>query len=113
MIRCSGSEDVLWDIKKVLSANKHERHWPYPLGCGCDAEARQHGAGFYAFDRDEAARAEQMAALDERRRATEAARGQRRAAVAKKQTALQQRLLKIRQRKRQKLGLPPLGENGP
>ena len=73
-------------------------------------EARQHGAGFYTFARDEEVRAEQMSQLERMRQQTEAARSQQAASSAKKQSALQARLLKVKQKKRAKLGLPALGE---
>jgi len=73
-------------------------------------EARQHGAGFYSFARDEEVRAEQMSQLERMRQQTEAARSQQAASTAKKQSALQARLLKVKQKKRAKLGLPALGE---
>ena len=50
-----------------------------------------------------------MQELEKSRRQTESARAQTAQTSSLKQTALNQRLMKVRQRKRQKLGLPPLG----
>lgn len=71
-------------------------------------EAREHGVGFYAFSRDEAERAKQMEELEQLRRGTEASRAAAATTAVTKRQALDARLKKIRDRKRQKLGLPPL-----
>lgn len=74
------------------------------------SEARQHGVGFYSFSKDEEERAKQMEELDKIRRQTEAAREQTARTSTDKQLALEARLKKVRDRKRQKLGLPPLSK---
>lgn len=51
-----------------------------------------------------------MEELDKIRRQTEAARVQTAQASTDKQSALEARLKKVRDRKRQKLGLPPLSK---
>ena len=75
------------------------------------SEARQHGAGFYSFSKDEEERAKQMEELETIRKQTEAARKQTAQTNSDKQLALEARLKKVRDRKRQKLGLPPLSKN--
>ena len=72
-------------------------------------EARQHGVGFYSFSKDEEERARQMEELEKIRKETESIRAQSAQTSGLKQAVLNQRLMKVRQRKRQKLGLPPLG----
>ena len=73
-------------------------------------EARQHGVGFYSFSKDEEERAKQMAELDRLRRQTENSRSAAAQSAEAKKAALDARLKKVRERKRQKLGLPPLSE---
>ena len=74
-------------------------------------EARQHGVGFYSFSKDEEERARQMQELEKIRKETESVRAQSAQTSGLKKAALNQRLMKVRQRKRQKLGLPPLGND--
>lgn len=74
------------------------------------AEARQHGVGFYSFSKDEEERAKQMEELERIRKQTEAARAQTTQTSTDKQSALEERLKKVRDRKRKKLGLPPLSK---
>lgn len=79
--------------------------------CFCTrAEARQHGVGFYSFSKDEEERAKQMEELERIRKQTEMARAQTTQTSSDKQSALEVRLKKVRDRKRQKLGLPPLSK---
>lgn len=73
-------------------------------------EARQHGVGFYSFSKDEEERAKQMEELERIRKQTEMARAQTAQTSLDKQSALEARLKKVRDRKRQKLGLPPLSK---
>ena len=88
-----------------------KQNWLYIFLLSNDLEARQHGAGFYAFDRDEQKRAEQMEELERIRAQTESARNQSAALTYQKQVAMNKRLLKIRQKKRMKMGLAPLGKH--
>lgn len=76
----------------------------------CNIEARQHGAGFYSFSKDEEERAKQMEELERIRRQTETARAQTAQTSSVKLSALEERLKKVRDRKRAKLGLPPLSK---
>jgi ATPase subunit of ABC transporter with duplicated ATPase domains len=74
----------------------------------CLAEARSHGVGYYAFSQDEAERRAQQEALSKLRQETQreqvAAQGLR----ERRQQQLQARLKAARQRKRARMGLPPL-----
>ncbi len=90
-------ENGCWNVLFILSISLCVR-----------AEARQHGVGFYSFSKDEEERAKQMEELKRIRKLTEAARAQTTQTSADKQSALEARLKKVRDRKRQKLGLPPL-----
>jgi hypothetical protein len=71
-------------------------------------EARSHGVGYYGFSQDEAERRAQQDALSKLRQETQreqvAAQGLR----ERRQQQLQARLKAARQRKRTRLGLPPL-----
>lgn len=96
----------MWEQEEEVSMQKSKLHYQDILY----QEARQHGVGFYKFSKDEEERARQMQELEKSRRQTESARAQTAQTSSLKQTALNQRLMKVRQRKRQKLGLPPLDE---
>lgn len=78
------------------------------LVCFFNAEARQHGVGFYSFSKNADERAKQMEELERLRKQTEAARAQVVQSTAQKRDTLEARLQKVRDRKRAKLGLPPL-----
>ncbi|XP_046654324.1 coiled-coil domain-containing protein 174-like isoform X1 [Daphnia pulicaria] len=94
----------LWEEEEEKNRDKSKVHYQDILY----QEARQHGVGFYSFSKDEEERAKQMEELERIRKLTEAARAQTTQTSADKQSALEARLKKVRDRKRQKLGLPPL-----
>lgn len=68
-------------------------------------EVRTHGVGFYKFDKDEKARQEQMEQLVNLREQTKEERSKSERIKEKRKATLAARLAKVKQRKRQKLGL--------
>ena len=70
------------------------------------SEARAHGAGYFAFSQDAEERARQRAELDELRDNTETQQSRAELARKRKNKQLKERLRKVRERKRLKLGLP-------
>ncbi|KAK4016075.1 coiled-coil domain-containing protein 174 [Daphnia magna] len=97
---------LLWEKEEEENRQKSKVHYQDILY----QEARQHGVGFYSFSKDEEERAKQMEELERIRKQTEMARAQTAQTSLDKQSALEARLKKVRDRKRQKLGLPPLKE---
>ncbi|KAI9556970.1 hypothetical protein GHT06_016764 [Daphnia sinensis] len=97
---------LLWEKEEEENRQKSKVHYQDILY----QEARQHGVGFYSFSKDEEERAKQMEELERIRKQTETARAQTAQTSMDKQSALEARLKKVRDRKRQKLGLPPLKE---
>jgi len=95
-----------WEQEEAENVKKSKLHYQDVLY----QEARQHGVGFYSFSKDEEERSRQMQELEKTRKETESIRSQSAQTSSLKQAALNQRLMKVRQRKRQKLGLPPLDE---
>ncbi|XP_057374445.2 LOW QUALITY PROTEIN: coiled-coil domain-containing protein 174-like [Daphnia carinata] len=96
----------LWEEEEEKNRQKNKVHYQDILY----QEARQHGVGFYSFSKDEEERAKQMEELERIRKQTEMARAQTAQTSLDKQSALEARLKKVRDRKRQKLGLPPLSK---
>lgn len=74
------------------------------------AEIRSHGVGFYGFSKDETERAEQLKELKRLSEETSKTREKVLKERSAKDAALQEKLKKIRAKKRAKLGLPPLEE---
>ncbi|CAG0921335.1 unnamed protein product [Notodromas monacha] len=83
------------------------RPWDFgKIGVKMGIEVRDHGVGYYAFSTDEATRLLQQQRLDELRRSTKAARSKAVDTAAERKSALEERLRKVRQRKRLRAGLP-------
>jgi len=74
------------------------------------AEIRGHGVGYFGFAKDSETRAEQLQELKKLSEQTEASRKKVQKARSGKKAELKERLRKVRQRKRAKMGLPPLEE---
>ena len=74
------------------------------------SEARAHGAGYFAFSQEAEERARQRAELDELRDHTETQQSRAKLAKKRKDKQLKERLRKVRERKRLKLGLPIEGK---
>ncbi|CAL8139266.1 unnamed protein product [Orchesella dallaii] len=96
-----------WELEAELLAAKDKVHYQDILY----DEVRTHGVGFYAFDKDEAKRAEQMRELKKASEVTKQTREKLKKEKKSKKSALKIRLKKIRDRKRAKAGLPPLPES--
>ncbi|KAL4232504.1 hypothetical protein ACF0H5_007196 [Mactra antiquata] len=69
-------------------------------------EIRRHGVGYYKFDKEENTRQEQMEQLNQLRQQTKDERTKVEKIKEKRKAALQARLAKVKQRKRERLGLP-------
>ena len=91
-----------WEREEEENLNKRSVHYQ---DLRFD-EARTHGAGFYAFSRDEGQRAEEKDQLDQRHQETEKARDEAKKAKKKRKKEMQKRLKRVRERKRLKMGLP-------
>ncbi|ODM98519.1 hypothetical protein Ocin01_08158 [Orchesella cincta] len=96
-----------WELEAELLAAKDKVHYQDILF----DEVRTHGVGFYAFDRDEAKRAEQMSELKKASEMTKLNREKIQKEKKQKNSVLKTRLKKIRDRKRAKAGLPPLPDS--
>lgn len=96
-----------WEQQEEQLRNKTDIHYQDVLF----DEARSHGVGYYGFSQDEAERRVQQDALSKLRQETQreqvAAQGLR----ERRQQQLQARLKAARQRKRTRLGLPPLEDD--
>jgi len=68
-------------------------------------EIRSHGVGYFGFSRDEMARAEQIKNLKDMSKETSRVRSEKRVETDQKADKLRERLAKIRDKKREKLGL--------
>jgi hypothetical protein len=74
-------------------------------------EARAHGAGFYAFSKDDQKRAQEQATLKKLHEETDEARREKEKKAAKRKKEMAERIRRIKQKRREKLGLPPLEED--
>merc|ERR1719322_161128 len=93
-----------WEKEEEENLKKTKLHYKDVLF----DEARTHGAAFYNFSRSEMDRANEMENLKEMHKETEKARESRNDISAKRKSAMEIRLKKVRDRKRLKLGLPVL-----
>jgi hypothetical protein len=73
-------------------------------------EIRAHGVGYYGFAKDDLTRANQLHELKKLSAQTESTRDKVQKERSQKKLELRERLRKVRQRKRAKMGLPPLEE---
>ena len=71
-------------------------------------EARNHGAGFYAFSKDGDKRAQEQVTLKKLHEETDEARKEKERKAVKRKREMAERIRKIKQKRREKLGLPPL-----
>ena len=76
-------------------------------------EARAHGAGFYAFSKDEQTREQEQVTLKKLHEETDNARIEKVKKAEKRKHEMADRIWKIKQKRREKLGLPPLEEEKP
>jgi len=76
-------------------------------------EARAHGAGFYAFSKDEEARSKEQVTLKKLHEETDEARKEKEKKSEKRKREMAERIRKIKQKRREKLGLPPLEDEEP
>ncbi len=74
-------------------------------------EARAHGAGFYAFSKDDQKRTQEQATLKKLHEETDEARREKEKKAAKRKREMAERVRRIKQKRREKLGLPPLEED--
>lgn len=74
-------------------------------------EARAHGAGFYAFSKDDQKRTQEQATLKKLHEETDEARREKEKKAAKRKKEMAERIRRIKQKRREKLGLPPLEED--
>jgi len=74
-------------------------------------EARAHGAGFYNFSREEEKRSKEQETLKKFHEESEETRKQKEKKADKKKKEMADRIKKIKAKKRQKLGLPPLSDD--
>ncbi|XP_043238779.1 coiled-coil domain-containing protein 174-like [Amphibalanus amphitrite] len=92
----------IWEQQELENAAKRDIHYQDVLF----NEARAHGAGYFAFSQDADERARQRAELDELRGQTESQQTRAELARKRKNKQLKERLRKVRERKRLRLGLP-------
>ena len=71
-------------------------------------EARNHGAGFYAFSKDDDKRSKEQINLKNLHEETDQARKEREKKADKRKRDMAERIRKIKQKRREKMGLPPL-----
>ena len=71
-------------------------------------EARNHGAGFYAFSKDGDVRSQEQVNLKKLHEETDQARREREKKSEKRKRDMAERIRKIKQKRREKMGLPPL-----
>ena len=76
-------------------------------------EARAHGAGFYAFSKDEQTRLKEQVTLKKLHEETDNARLEKERKAEKRKREMADRIWKIKQKRREKLGLPPLEDEPP
>merc|ERR1711872_320085 len=76
-------------------------------------EARAHGAGFYAFSKDDDTRSKEQDTLKKLHEETDQARKERMKKGEKRKREMADRIRKIKQKRREKVGLPPLEEDQP
>ena len=93
-----------WEKEEEDNLKKRDVHYQDVLF----DEARSHGAGFYRFSKDEVARTAEREELDTLHEETKKARNEADKNKAKKKAALAERLRKVRDRKRLRMGLPML-----
>ena len=71
-------------------------------------EARNHGAGFYAFSKDEETRSKEQVTLKNLHAETNEARREKEKKAEKRKREMAERVRRIKQKRREKMGLPPL-----
>jgi len=76
-------------------------------------EARNHGAGFYAFSRDQDKRSKEQVTLKNLHAETNDARREKEKKAEKRKREMAERVRKIKQKRREKMGLPPLEDEEP
>jgi len=76
-------------------------------------EARNHGAAFYAFSKDEQTRLKEQVTLKKLHEETDNARLEKERKAEKRKREMADRIWKIKQKRREKLGLPPLEDEPP
>ncbi|XP_045197619.2 coiled-coil domain-containing protein 174-like isoform X2 [Mercenaria mercenaria] len=100
-----------WE-KEEMEKMQEEKEGPIHYADVQHNEIRTHGVGFYKFDKEESVRQEQMEQLNKLRQETKDERSKSERIKEKRKAALAARLAKVKQRKREKLGLPEPQEDG-
>lgn len=91
-----------WEKEEEENLQKRNVHYQDVLF----DEARTHGAAFYRFSRDESERAREKEELEARHHETLVAQDRKHQAKRQRDTLMKDRLKKVRERKRLKMGLP-------
>lgn len=95
-----------WELEAEVLATRDKVHYQDVLY----DEVRDHGTGYYRFDRDEAVRLQQIRDLKKLSEQTAATREKVKKERSTKKSLLKAKLRKIKNKKRAKAGLPPLPE---
>merc|ERR1719402_224706 len=91
-----------WEKEEMENLKKDNLHY----GDVLFDEARAHGAGFYAFSKDETKRSQEQDTLKKFHEETDDARKVREKKAEKRKKDMAERIKKIKRKRREKLGLP-------
>ncbi|XP_052243604.1 coiled-coil domain-containing protein 174-like isoform X2 [Dreissena polymorpha] len=106
------SDDMAGELERQrweqaeLTQMEQEKQGPIHYADVRHNEVRTHGVGFYQFNAEEQVRQAQMEQLQNLREQTKSERSKSDRVKEKRKAALAARLAKVKQRKREKLGLP-------